>query len=92
MKTILITGATAGIGRHAALELVRLGHHVIATGRREAALETLKNEAALLAEKSGGRIDVLKLDVTSTTSVAEAAAEVDLRSHVRDACVPPQDA
>ena len=33
MKTILITGATAGIGRHAALELVRQGHHVIATGR-----------------------------------------------------------
>ena len=77
MKTILITGATAGIGRHAALELVRQGHHVIATGRRAAALDTLKTEAAPLAAKSGGRIDVLALDVTSEPSVAAAVKEVD---------------
>ena len=51
MKTILITGATAGIGRHAALELVRQGHHVIATGRREPALATLKDEAAALVKR-----------------------------------------
>src|SRR4051794_39927695 len=77
MKTILITGATAGIGRHAALELVRQGHHVIATGRREAALATLKDEAAPLASKSGGRLDVLKLDVTDAASVGSAVLEVD---------------
>jgi NAD(P)-dependent dehydrogenase (short-subunit alcohol dehydrogenase family) len=73
MKTILITGATAGIGRHAALELVRQGHHVIATGRREAALATLKEEAA----KSKGRLDTLVLDVTSAASVAAAVTLVD---------------
>ena len=77
MKTILITGATAGIGRHAALELVRQGHHVIATGRREAALQTLADEAASLAKKSGGRIDTLRLDVTDAVSVAAAVTEVD---------------
>ena len=77
MKTILITGATAGIGRHAALELVRQGQHVIATGRREAALQTLADEARTLAKKSGGRLDVLRLDVTDAASVAAAVAEVD---------------
>lgn len=73
MKTILITGATAGIGRHAALELLRQGHHVIATGRREAALASLKTEG----EKLSGRIDVLALDVTSSESVAAAVTKVD---------------
>ncbi len=77
MKTILITGATAGIGRHAALELVRQGQHVIATGRREAALQTLADEARALAKKSGGRLDVLRLDVTDAASVDNAVTEVD---------------
>lgn len=76
MKTILITGATAGIGRHAALELVRRGHHVIASGRREAALKLLEKEAGSLT-KNGGRLDILTLDVTDNASVAAAAAEVD---------------
>jgi NAD(P)-dependent dehydrogenase (short-subunit alcohol dehydrogenase family) len=82
MKTILITGATAGIGRHAALELVRQGHHVIATGRRATALATLKDEASSLASMRGGRLDVLPLDVTDANSVAAAAAAVgDLTSN-----------
>src|SRR3954452_3506708 len=77
MKTILITGATAGIGRHAALELVRQGHHVIATGRRDPALATLAKEAKTLAKKSGGRLRTIRLDVTDAASVAAAVTEVD---------------
>lgn len=73
MTTILITGATAGIGRHAALELVRQGHHVIATGRRENALADLAKEASALGV---GSIDVLRLDVTDEASVRDAANEV----------------
>jgi short-subunit dehydrogenase len=76
MKTILITGATAGIGRHAALELVRRGHHVIATGRREKALETLRDEAKKAGAKSGGKLDVIRLDVTKESDVKEARAVV----------------
>jgi short-subunit dehydrogenase len=74
MKTILITGATAGIGRHAALELVRRGHHVIATGRRENALEALVKEAKAIGK---GRLDIVRLDVTNEEDVKRAAREVD---------------
>ena len=33
MKTIVITGASDGIGAAAAKELVSLGHHVVIVGR-----------------------------------------------------------
>ncbi|MBI4954123.1 MAG: SDR family oxidoreductase [Myxococcales bacterium] len=69
-KTILITGATAGIGRHAALYLAARGHDVLATGRKQAALEEL-------ARASGGRIRTLRLDVTDPESIAEAVRAVD---------------
>jgi NAD(P)-dependent dehydrogenase (short-subunit alcohol dehydrogenase family) len=66
--TILITGATSGIGRHAALHLAAKGHRVIATGRSEKALAELKAEEP--------QIETLRLDVTDTASIAEAKAAV----------------
>src|SRR5688572_11112627 len=42
-KTILITGATAGIGRDAALRFARQGHTVFATGRRQEQLDVLSD-------------------------------------------------
>jgi short-subunit dehydrogenase len=81
MKTILITGATAGIGRHAALELVRRGHHVIATGRRRDALEALKHDVGVLGLE--GRIDIIALDVTREDDVLAARDEVDVLTNGR---------
>lgn len=72
-KTIVITGATAGIGRHAALHLAARGHHVIATGRRDNALQELAQQAAELA----GRLDVVRLDVTDGASIRAAQVEVE---------------
>jgi short-subunit dehydrogenase len=68
-QTILITGATAGIGRHAALTFAARGHRVIASGRNKAALATLHAQSP--------QIDVVQLDVADATSVAEAVVEVD---------------
>jgi short-subunit dehydrogenase len=69
-KSILITGATAGIGRMTALHLAREGHHVIASGRKVAEL------AKLAAEAEGGRLDTVVLDVTSAASIAAAVEAV----------------
>ena len=69
---VLITGATAGIGRTTALELAKLGYHVIATGRKVAELDKLRAEAP-----AGARLDTAVLDVTSTDSIQKAVAEVD---------------
>ncbi|MEM9930384.1 MAG: SDR family NAD(P)-dependent oxidoreductase, partial [Bacteroidota bacterium] len=43
-KTILITGATAGIGRATAERFASAGHRLIITGRREERLAALKEE------------------------------------------------
>jgi len=74
-KIVLITGATAGIGRMTALHLVEHGHHVIATGRKTAELTKLQVEAAALS--GGGRLDTLSLDVTSLASITAAVSAVD---------------
>ena len=68
-ETILITGATAGLGRGLALALAKRGHHVIATGRRQELLVSLKNEAQ-------GNLDVLPLDVTKKESIANAREQI----------------
>ena len=69
-KIVLITGATAGIGRTTALHLAKQGHHVIATGRKVAELASLKSEAG------AARLDTLVLDVTSASSIASAVSAV----------------
>jgi NAD(P)-dependent dehydrogenase (short-subunit alcohol dehydrogenase family) len=80
-KIVLITGATAGIGRTTALHLARQGHHVIATGRKPAELAKMKEELASSGGASPGastgKLDTLLLDVTSAASIESAVAEVD---------------
>lgn len=67
-RTILITGATTGIGRHTAIYLKARGHTVIATGR---------NERALAELRQGFAIETVTLDVTRPESIALAKREVD---------------
>ncbi len=69
-QAILITGATSGIGRAAALRFAQLGHRVFATGRNEAALATL-------AAQGGEHLETVRLDVTDAASIGAAVARVD---------------
>ncbi len=76
-QTILITGATSGIGREAALLLAREGHHVFATGRKQDQLDAIAAEAADL------QLETLQLDVNDPDSIAAAAMEVQARTDGR---------
>lgn len=68
----LVTGATSGIGREAALALSRCGHRVVACGRNSAALEAIAREA----EEHQLPLVAMRLDVTLQSEIDEAAARV----------------
>jgi NAD(P)-dependent dehydrogenase (short-subunit alcohol dehydrogenase family) len=70
--TILVTGASSGIGRATALEFARRGHRVIAAARRADKLQELARDAG-----SGGAILPLALDVTDAAAVAGVADRVN---------------
>jgi NAD(P)-dependent dehydrogenase (short-subunit alcohol dehydrogenase family) len=65
-KTVVITGASSGIGRATALYLAERGFHVFGCVRKPADGETLRTE-------SDGRVVPLVLDVTDRATIASAA-------------------
>jgi NADP-dependent 3-hydroxy acid dehydrogenase YdfG len=67
-RTVLVTGASSGIGRAMAIALADAGFEVIAAGRNEAALASLAREAG---------VHQLLLDVSSETSVRNAMDRVN---------------
>jgi len=77
-QRILITGATAGIGKHATLELLRRGHQVIATGRRPSMLAALASEAAVAG--LAAKLTTVVLDVDRADSLAAAVAAVEAQA------------
>jgi serine 3-dehydrogenase len=83
MKTIFITGATAGIGAAAARRFAGEGWRVIGTGRRIERLHALKAEL-------GDAFEPLTLDmrdIDAFASVAEACSDLDLL--LNNAGLPP---
>ncbi|MEN9934728.1 MAG: hypothetical protein RLZZ387_1307 [Chloroflexota bacterium] len=71
-KTVLITGATRGIGEVAAVELARKGAHVVVVGRDAARLE---ETARRVAEASGRRPGTLLADLSVQSEVRRVASE-----------------
>ena len=65
-KSILITGASSGIGKACALYLDEMGFQVFAGVRKQADAEQLKREAS-------GDLQPVILDVTNSQSIKEAA-------------------
>lgn len=83
-RTVLVTGASAGIG----VELARLfaanGDRLVLAARREDRLKTLAGE---LAERHGIVADAVKADLATPDGVKDFAIEVGRRGHVIDVLV-----
>ncbi len=73
-KTVVITGASSGIGRAAAIAFAQSGANLVLAARREDALA----QAAAACERFGVKAIAVKTDVTNAESMkrlAEAAAD-----------------
>ena len=71
-KTVLVSGATAGIGRATAIRFAREGWNVIINGRRRERLEELQKEL----ETEGITVLALPFDVRNREEVEKAIASI----------------
>jgi NAD(P)-dependent dehydrogenase (short-subunit alcohol dehydrogenase family) len=83
-RVALVTGATRGIGRAAALSLSAAGAHVIAVGRTQGALEDLDDEARALG---GERVTLVPLDLTNGPGIDELGHAIFQRHRRLDVLV-----
>jgi NAD(P)-dependent dehydrogenase (short-subunit alcohol dehydrogenase family) len=72
MRTVLITGASSGIGQACAIAAARAGFTTVATVRRPDGDLALREAA----ERAGVSVDVVSLDVTDPDSVEECVRSV----------------
>jgi len=75
-KIALVTGATRGIGRAAAVALGEAGAHVIAVGRTQGALESLDDEIRALG---GERATLAPMDIANGKGVDELGGAIHQR-------------
>lgn len=69
-RKILITGASSGFGRGAAIELARLGHLVVATAETWPQVRSLRADAA----EAGVVLEVIKLNLLDAIDIAHAGS------------------
>src|SRR4051812_42343754 len=72
-RVVVITGASAGVGRATVREFAKTGASIGLIARNPKALENAKREV----ESLGGRAITLPLDVSNATEVEKAAEEVE---------------
>jgi NAD(P)-dependent dehydrogenase (short-subunit alcohol dehydrogenase family) len=83
-RATLVTGATRGIGRAAALALGAAGAQVIAVGRTQGALEELDDE---IRQAGGPRPTLVPMDLTDGTGVDQLGWEIFQRHRKLDVLV-----
>lgn len=77
MATILITGASSGIGAAAAVELSRQGHHVVATGRSPSRLAEVYQQMREAARSVDGAVpSPIPADLSDLDEVRRLAATI----------------
>lgn len=77
-STVVITGASSGIGRELALEMARRGHHLGLTARRMVLLEKLREEIhGTIAPNL--KVELAVLDVCQTETVNSTLLELFAR-------------
>ena len=69
-KSVVVTGASSGIGRSCVSRMVQAGWHVFATVRKEADRERLRSEGE-------GHVYPVILDVENGSSITAAAKEIE---------------
>lgn len=74
-KTVLITGATSGIGRASAFELAAKGYDLILTGRRDDRLKAIRDDLDRM--HPGVQIRILTFDVRDQKQVEEVLSTLD---------------
>ena len=70
-KTVLVTGASAGIGRASAVALAQAGARIIATGRRKIELDALAKQCG------GAAVETVAGDLNDRSFVDELAKRAD---------------
>ncbi|MBN2614057.1 MAG: SDR family NAD(P)-dependent oxidoreductase [Bacteroidales bacterium] len=73
-KTILVTGATDGIGKQTAFELAQKGHKVIVHGRNKDKSETAARE--IRAQTGSDKIETVSADLTDLHAIERMSSEV----------------
>jgi NAD(P)-dependent dehydrogenase (short-subunit alcohol dehydrogenase family) len=76
-RTVVVTGATAGIGKETARGLVRAGARVVLVSRSQARLDATAEE--LRRERENAAVEVVCADLESMASVLHAGAELRRR-------------
>jgi len=82
MKTIVLTGATSGIGLEVARELLNQGHRVISGARNMQKAENVKSE--LIKDTTNSSIDFFETDFSNFASVKQLAYTIKNRYNAID--------